>query len=90
MENLIESGIKNADIKVIGNGNENDTGWKEERVSTIVKIVDGLNWKFQFENYFPINVSPGEEIFIPANSPYRMMRAGSEKTKLKIKIIELE
>lgn len=65
---------------------ELDYVWHRDEKYRRVKVVEGQGWKFQFDNEMPQSISPGCEIFIPAEMYHRLIPG---KTNLRLEIIEL-
>jgi quercetin dioxygenase-like cupin family protein len=59
--------------------------WHRDRKDRIVEIMDGIDWKFQFDNQLPINIHVGDVLYIKANQFHRILKG---KTPLKVKIKE--
>ncbi len=59
--------------------------WHRDKKDRYVTILEGTDWKFQFDNMLPIPLLKGQTIFIPKETFHRVLK-GSDT--LKIQIIE--
>lgn len=59
--------------------------WHADKQDRIVKIIEGNNWKFQFNNKLPIELKQDDVIFIKKHKLHRIIEGNGV---LKIKIME--
>lgn len=59
--------------------------WHRDKKDRIVRIIEGKEWKFQFDNMLPIVLHEGQEIFIPKETFHRVIKGNGN---LKIEITE--
>lgn len=60
--------------------------WHRDEKYRRVKVIEGVGWKFQFDNEMPQSITPGCEIFIPAEMYHRLIPG---VTNLQVEIVEL-
>ena len=67
--------------------NEHDSEfiWHVDKKDRLVQIIEGENWKFQFNNKLPVLLKENNFIFIKKNTLHRIIKGD---TPLKIKIME--
>ena len=59
--------------------------WHRDKKDRIVRVIEGKEWKFQFDNMLPIVLHEGQEIFIPKEIFHRVIKGNGN---LKIEITE--
>jgi hypothetical protein len=59
--------------------------WHRDYNNRRVRVLEGIGWKFQFDNELPFDINTNEEIYIPKMVYHRIIPAES---KLRIKINE--
>jgi len=60
--------------------------WHRDRRTRFVKVLEGVGWKFQFDNQLPKEIGPGSTIHINKLSYHRLLKGS---TPLKVRIVEL-
>jgi len=60
--------------------------WHRDRRTRFVKVLEGVGWKFQFDNELPREIAPGSTIHINRYSYHRLLKGS---TPLKVRIVEL-
>ena len=55
--------------------------WHRDKKDRIVRVIEGKDWKFQFDNQLPINING--EIFVPSGVWHRLIK-GTSPLQLKI------
>jgi quercetin dioxygenase-like cupin family protein len=60
--------------------------WHRDRRTRFVKVLEGVGWKFQFDNQLPKEIGPGSTIHINKFSYPRLLKCS---TPLKVRIVEL-
>jgi len=60
--------------------------WHRDRRTRFVKVLEGVGWKFQFDNELPREIAPGYTIHINKYSYHRLLKGS---TPLKVRIVEL-
>ena len=65
------------------NVDEMDLIWHEDREDRIVHVLEGNNWKFQFDEQLPFEMLDGIDIIIPKGIIHRIIRG---KGPLKIRV----
>jgi hypothetical protein len=61
--------------------------WHRDKKDRVVTIIDGIGWKFQFDNEIPKRINKNETIYIPKEIYHRILVG---KTPLKLKIEEVK
>ena len=51
--------------------------WHRDCKDRYVKIVEGIGWKFQYDNKLPFAVYKNEQMFIPAGTFHRLIKGHS-------------
>lgn len=64
---------------------EDDLVWHQDHHDRTIKILEGVGWKFQYDNQLPIELNKHDVLHIPAEQFHRLI-AGN--TDLIIEIIE--
>lgn len=59
--------------------------WHRDREDRVVEIIQGNNWKLQFDNQLPVTLTEGEKYFIPKGEYHRVIIGDGI---LKVKIIK--
>ena len=59
--------------------------WHQDLKDRKITILEGKNWKFQFENQIPIELKTGDKLNIPSLTWHRIIKG---ETNLKIQIEE--
>lgn len=59
--------------------------WHKDHHNRTVSVLEGQDWRFQFDNQLPFDLEPGSVLQIPAGVYHRLI-AGS--TNLIIEIVE--
>ena len=65
------------------NVDEMDLIWHEDREDRIVHVLEGNDWKFQFDEQLPFEMLDGIDIVIPKGIIHRIIKG---KGPLKIKV----
>ena len=60
--------------------------WHRDRRTRFVKVLEGVGWKFQFDNELPKEIGPGSTIHINKRCYHRLIKGS---TPLKVRIVEL-
>ena len=60
--------------------------WHRDRKTRFVKVLEGVGWKFQFDNELPKEIGPGSTIHINKKCYHRLIKGS---TPLKVRIVEL-
>ena len=60
--------------------------WHRDRKTRFVKVLEGVGWKFQFDNELPKEIGPGSTIHINKRCYHRLIKGS---TPLKVRIVEL-
>ena len=60
--------------------------WHRDRRTRFVKVLEGVGWKFQFDNELPKEIGPGTTIHINKRCYHRLIKGS---TPLKVRIVEL-
>lgn len=69
------------------NVDESELKWHQDNEHRIISVVEGYNWKIQFENKIPTTLSPLESIEIPRLEWHRLIK-GSGNLVVKITKVE--
>ena len=48
--------------------------WHRDREDRLIKVTESSGWKFQRDNEMPVEMSPGDEFFIPALEWHRVIK----------------
>lgn len=65
---------------------EHDFVWHRDREDRVIVVLEGSNWKFQFDNELPFCINKGDELFVPKMVYHRIIPG---TTPLRIKIDEM-
>ena len=65
------------------NVDEMDLIWHEDREDRIVHVLEGNNWKFQFDEQLPFEMLDGIDIIIPKGIIHRIIK-GDGPLKIKV------
>ena len=65
------------------NVDEMDLIWHTDRENRIIKVLEGNNWKFQFDEQLPFEMLNGIDIVIPKGIIHRIIK-GSGPLKIKV------
>jgi len=90
MENKPYKDNKNGNIinRVFNaNVNETELTWHRDHEDRIVKVLNENDWKLQFDNDLPIELTKNSEYLIPKNTFHRVIKGS---TKLMVEITETE
>ena len=68
------------------NIDDSELVWHRDKRTRFVTVLEGVDWKFQFDNELPRNVRPGSTIHINKFSYHRLIKGS---TPLKVRIVEL-
>lgn len=60
--------------------------WHRDINDRTIHVIDGLGWKFQFDNELPFDINKHDEFFVPRMVYHRIIPG---KTSLRIKIDEI-
>ena len=60
--------------------------WHRDRKTRFEKVLEGVGWKFQFDNELPKEIGPGSTIHINKRCYHRLIKGS---TPLKVRIVEL-
>lgn len=60
--------------------------WHRDRHTRFIKVLEGVGWKFQFDNQLPKEIGPGSTIHVNKLSYHRLLKGS---TPLKVRIVEL-
>lgn len=52
--------------------------WHEDEEDRIIHAMNENDWKFQFDNELPIDLSVGQEIYIPKGITHRVIKGTTE------------
>jgi len=64
---------------------ETELVWHRDKRDRVVEVLEGSDWKFQYENSIPEDLEPGTTIIITKKEYHRIIKG---TTPLKIKITE--
>lgn len=67
--------------------NDNELIWHRDKRNREVTVLEGMNWKFQYDNSLPFVLKVGDIIRVPAETYHRLIK-GTTALSLKIKEIE--
>lgn len=67
--------------------NDNELIWHRDKRNREVTVLEGMNWKFQYDNSLPFVLNVGDIIRVPAETYHRLIK-GTTALSLKIKEIE--
>ena len=65
------------------NVDEMDLIWHEDKEDRIVNVIEGNNWKFQFDEQLPFEMIDGIDIVIPKGVIHRVIK-GDGPLKIKV------
>jgi quercetin dioxygenase-like cupin family protein len=68
------------------NVDEMDLIWHTDRENRIIKVLEGNNWKFQFDEELPLKLTNGLNISIPKGKIHRIIK-GNGPLKIKLQKI---
>lgn len=60
--------------------------WHRDKKNREITVLNGMNWKFQYDNSLPFILKIGDRIHVPAETYHRLIKG---TTALSLKIIEL-
>jgi hypothetical protein len=60
--------------------------WHRDREDRIVTVMNGSNWKFQFDDRLPFDLRAGNTVEIPAMMYHRIIKTSETKEDLVIHI----
>lgn len=60
--------------------------WHTHECTRFVKVLEGVGWKFQFDNETPREIGPGSSIHVNKAMLHRMIKGA---TPLTVRIVEL-
>jgi hypothetical protein len=60
--------------------------WHRDREDRIVTVMNGSNWKFQFDDRLPFDLHAGSTVEIPAMMYHRIIKTSETKEDLVIHI----
>ena len=63
---------------------DNELIWHRDQNDRMVEVVNGYGWKFQFDNELPLDLKPGDILYIKKDRIHRVIKGYSDLT-LKIK-----
>ena len=63
---------------------DNELIWHRDQNDRMVEVVNGYVWKFQFDNELPLDLKPGDILYIKKDRIHRVIKGYSDLT-LKIK-----
>ena len=63
---------------------DNELIWHRDQNDRMVEVVNGYGWKFQFDNELPLDLKPGDILYIKKDRIHRVIKCYSDLT-LKIK-----
>lgn len=64
--------------RIFENVLEEELVWHRDHTNRTVKILEGTDWKFQYDNDIPKTLCPGDILFIHKNTYHRLIK-GSGK-----------
>jgi quercetin dioxygenase-like cupin family protein len=67
--------------------NSDELIWHRDKKNREVTVLEGNNWKFQYDNCLPFVLFKGDTIRVPAEIYHRLIK-GTTALSLKIKEIE--
>ena len=68
------------------NVDEMDLIWHTDRENRIIEVLEGNNWKFQFDEELPLKLTNGLNISIPKGKIHRIIK-GNGPLKIKLQKI---
>lgn len=81
---MVNPYVDNGDIRIFSAEVEvSDLVWHRDREDRKVKVLEGENWSFQYEDQLPFKIKPGDEFFIEKMSYHRLIQ-GTTTLKLLI------
>lgn len=72
--------IRNFGVRLSGN----ELVWHRDKKDRIVEVLEGENWRFQYDNSLPFELKIGDIICVPAETYHRLLK-GTTALSLKIK-----
>jgi len=70
---------KNSYIRIFSkNTNDIDLAWHRDKENRTIEIISGKDWKFQYDNYLPVNIEPGYKILINKNEWHRIIKGSTD------------
>lgn len=67
------------------NAKDEDYVWHRDRKDRYIYVLEGNEWKFQFDNQMPFRLMKGSNFFVPKHSWHRIIKG---KGSLVLKIVE--
>ena len=65
--------------------NEQELTWHRDARNRVVKVLKGTGWKFQLDDNIPVELTEGDEFYIPAKVYHRVIMGHDD---LEVEIIE--
>ena len=63
---------------------DNELIWHRDLKDRMVEVINGYGWKFQFDNELPLDLKPGDILYIKKDRIHRVIKGYSDLT-IKIK-----
>jgi len=57
--------------------NTDELVWHRDAIARNIRVVEGKNWKLQFDNDLPFLLNENQEYHIPANTYHRVIKGDS-------------
>jgi quercetin dioxygenase-like cupin family protein len=52
--------------------------WHRDSCSRQVEVISGKDWKFQYDNYLPETIKPGDKIIVEKNEWHRIIKGSTD------------
>lgn len=52
--------------------------WHRDNCSRQVEVISGKDWKFQYDNYLPETIKPGDKIIVEKNEWHRIIKGSTD------------
>jgi hypothetical protein len=52
--------------------------WHRDDCSRQVEVISGKDWKFQYDNYLPETIKPGDKIIVEKNEWHRIIKGSTD------------
>lgn len=62
---------------------EEELVWHRDREDRVIEVLEPTNWKFQFDNMLPKDLTQGSMLYIPRNTYHRVIK-GTGSFKIRV------
>lgn len=62
---------------------EDQLVWHRDREDRVIEVLEPTNWKFQFDNMLPKDLTQGSMLYIPRNTYHRVIK-GTGSFKIRV------